>query len=184
MPFVLIALTSLLLGAVADAAAESTLDGGERIVAFGRVLYAPGPANTVWILCAASAAVALAWTAAVAYARGRRLERRMAEELDERWEELSHRSAGAESRSALLEWRVVELQNQLSDLLAQRDRVVDEMVAVRDRTSELQHLVDQRNQDLIRRQEAERTGLVVVPDMGEAPGGLPPTAEPATSEPA
>jgi hypothetical protein len=183
MSFALIALTSLLLGAVADTVAESTLDGGERIVAFGRVLYAPGPTETLWILCAASAAVALAWTAAVAYARGRRLERRMAEELDGRWEELSHRSAGTESRSALLEWRVVELQNQVNELLAQRDRAVDEMVAIRDRTAELQLMIDERNRELSRRPEPDRPGLVAVPDVDGPPPGLT-AADTATSEPA
>jgi hypothetical protein len=55
---------------------------------------------------------------AVAYARGRRLERRMAAELDGRWEEISERSASDATRIRLLSWRVAELQtlvNRLGD---------------------------------------------------------------------
>ena len=58
------------------------------------VLAAPSVAVTIVVLCAVSASAALAMAAAVAHARGRRLERRMAAELDEHWAALAEREAG------------------------------------------------------------------------------------------
>ena len=57
-----------------------------------------------------SASAALAMAIAVAYARGRRLERRMAAELDERWAALAERDAGDAARKNLLSWRIAELK--------------------------------------------------------------------------
>ena len=57
---------------------------------------------------------------ALAYARGRRLERRMAAELDGRWEEISERNAGDATRIRLLSWRVAELQTLANRLTAER----------------------------------------------------------------
>ena len=97
---------------------ESARTRGRELVAFGSVLAAPGGTAGVLILCAVSATAALAMVTAVAYARGRRLERRMAAELDGRWEEISERSASDATRIRLLSWRVAELQtlvNRLGD---------------------------------------------------------------------
>ena len=96
---------------------ESAATRARELVAFGSVLAAPGVTVGVWILCGVSASAALAMVTAVAYARGRRLERRMAAELDERWEEISERSASDATRIRLLSWRVAELQT-LTDRLA------------------------------------------------------------------
>ena len=96
---------------------ESARTGARELVAFGSVLAAPGATVGIWILCGVSASAALAMVTAVAYARGRRLERRMAAELDGRWEEISERSASDATRIRLLSWRVAELQT-LTDRLA------------------------------------------------------------------
>ena len=96
---------------------ESARTGARELVAFGSVLAAPGATVGIWILCGVSASAALAMVTAVAYVRGRRLERRMAAELDERWEEISERSASDATRIRLLSWRVAELQT-LTDRLA------------------------------------------------------------------
>ncbi|MDP9185339.1 MAG: hypothetical protein M3O29_06710, partial [Actinomycetota bacterium] len=56
---------------------------------------------------------------AVAYARGRRLERRMAAELDARFAELAERDAGDTARR-LLTWRLAELQTLVDRLLEER----------------------------------------------------------------
>jgi len=72
---------------------------------------------------------------AVAYARGRRLERRMAAELDGRWEEISERSASDATRIRLLSWRVAELQtltDRLADDLAARRTGPPRLVVVPD----------------------------------------------------
>jgi len=109
---------------------ESARTRGRELVAFGSVLAAPGGTAGVLILCAVSATAALAMVTAVAYARGRRLERRMAAELDERWEEISERNAGDATRIRLLSWRVAELQTLV-------DRLEDERAATRKGPSRL-----------------------------------------------
>ena len=99
---------------------ESARTRGRELVAFGSVLAAPGGTAGILILCAVSATAALAMVTAVAYARGRRLERRMAAELDGRWEEISERNASDATRIRLLSWRVAELQTLTNQLTAER----------------------------------------------------------------
>jgi len=96
---------------------ESARTRGRELVAFGSVLAAPGGFAGIWILCGVSATAALAMVTAVAYARGRRLERRLAAERDGRREESCERSGTDATRIRLLSWRVAELQT-LTDRLA------------------------------------------------------------------
>jgi len=90
------------------------------LVLFGHVVAAPPVSATIVIVCAVSAAAALAMAIAVGYARGRRLERRMAAELDARWAELAERDAGDAARRELINWRLAELQTLVDRLLADR----------------------------------------------------------------
>lgn len=99
---------------------ESARTDGRALVLFGHVVAAPPVSATIVILCAVSAVGALAMAVAVAYARGRRLERRMAAELDARWAELAQRDAGDVARRELLNWRLAELQTLVDKLLADR----------------------------------------------------------------
>src|SRR5262245_57603895 len=99
---------------------ETARAEGRALVLFGHVVAAPPVSATIVILSAVSAAAALAMAIAVGYARGRRLERRMAAELDERWEELAERDAGDAARRELLNWRLAELQTLVDRLLADR----------------------------------------------------------------
>jgi len=118
VPTFFIVLATAWSAVVIELVLESARTRGRELVAFGSVLAAPGGTAGVLILCAVSATAALAMVTAVAYARGRRLERRMAAELDGRWEEISERSASDATRIRLLSWRVAELQtlvNRLGD---------------------------------------------------------------------
>ena len=99
---------------------ESARTQGQELVLFGNVLAAPAVSVTIVVLCVVSASAALAMAIAVAYARGRRLERRMAAELDARWAALAERDAGDAARKNLLSWRVAELQTLVEQLLAER----------------------------------------------------------------
>ena len=92
---------------------------------FGHAVATPPVDATIVILCAVSAAAALAMAIAVAYARGRRLERRMAAELDARWAELAQRDAGDTARRELLNWRLAELQTLVDRLLEDRRVAVE-----------------------------------------------------------
>jgi len=119
-PVLFIVLATAWSALVAELVIESARTGARELVAFGYVLAAPGGSVGIWILCGVSATAALALVTAVAYARGRRLERRMAAELDERWEEISQRNAGDATRIRLLSWRVAELQTLTNQLTAER----------------------------------------------------------------
>jgi len=98
---------------------ESARSGG-GLVFLGRVLAAPPPDVTVLILCAVSASAALVLAITVSRGRGRRLERRMAAELDHRWAELAEHETSDDAIRRLLSWRVAELQKLVEQLLAER----------------------------------------------------------------
>ena len=120
-PILFIVLATAWSALVAELVIESARTEARELVAFGSVLAAPGGTAGILILCAVSATAALAMVTAVAYARGRRLERRMAAELDGRWEEISERNAGDATRIRLLSWRVAELQTLANRLTAERE---------------------------------------------------------------
>jgi hypothetical protein len=77
-PVLFIVLATAGSALVIELVIESARTGARELVAFGYVLAAPGGSVGIWILCGVSATAALALVTAVAYARGRRLERRMA----------------------------------------------------------------------------------------------------------
>jgi hypothetical protein len=114
-----IVLASLWCAVVVELVQESVRTEGRALAAFGHVLAAPPLAVTMVVLCSVSASAALALVTAVAYARGRRLERRMAAELDARFAELAERDAGDTARR-LLTWRLAELQTLVDRLLEER----------------------------------------------------------------
>ena len=104
---------------------ESARTDGRALVLFGHVVAAPPVSATIVLLCAVSAVGALAMAVAVAYARGRRLERQMAAELDARWAQLAERDAGDAARRELLNWRLAELQTLVDRLLADRQAATE-----------------------------------------------------------
>ena len=94
--------------------------GGRALVVAGHTL-ARGPASvTIVVLCAVSATAALAMAAALAHARGRRLERRMAAELDDHWAALAEREAADAARTRQLAHGVAELQTLVEGLIDER----------------------------------------------------------------
>jgi hypothetical protein len=125
MLFFPIACASLWCAVSIEMVWESARTKGEALVVFGHVVATPPVEATIVILCAVSAAAALAMVTAVAYARGRRLERRMAAELDARWAELAQRDAGDAARRELLNWRLAELQTLVDRLLEDRRAAVE-----------------------------------------------------------
>ena len=96
---------------VVETIIESTRAFGGTILFLGRTLIAPGIRPGILILCGLAASAGLAWATAVAYARGRRLERRMAAELDARYQEMTTKAAGDAARAGLLTWKVGELRD-------------------------------------------------------------------------
>jgi chromosome segregation ATPase len=146
---------------VVETIIESARTFAGSIQFLGRSMLAPGIRPGVFILSGLAASAGLAWAVAVAYARGRRLERRMAAELDERYQEITAKAAGDVARAGLLSWRVAELRTSMDELTARRDEILAEMEYARRRTSELRALSDDYKRSLTDLQDR----LVVLPDI-------------------
>ena len=146
---------------VVETIIESARAFGGSIMFLGRTLLMPGIRPGILILCGLAASAGLAWTAALAYERGRRLERRMAAELDARYQEMTTKAAGDAARAGLLSWRIGELRTSMDGLLAERDRIQAEMELARRRTSELRALSDDYARSLTELQGR----LITLPDI-------------------
>jgi len=175
MSYVLIVLAAGYAAAATQTVIESTRTGGRTIVAFGNVLFEAGLPQGIWILCGLSASAALAVAAAVAHARGRRLERRMAAELDARYEQASMQATGDVARERLLGGRMVELQTSIDTLTAQRDKVYEDVMHARERLNAAGQVVSVPDAPLT---PTTPEGAVVVPE-----GGIVVPEAPAAPEP-
>jgi hypothetical protein len=143
----LIALAITWLVAVVDTVYESASVAATKIVMFGRTLYVPETQEIgVWIVCGLSASAMLALVTALATVRGRRLRRRLAEELAE-VERSKMREVGDVALAQLLPNRISELQTSVDTLTAQRDAILTEIREA---------------------QEQRSTPVVVVPEPAEA----------------
>lgn len=151
--------------AVIQSVIDSAKTDVATIIMFDRVLLEPGLPAGIWILCGMSAAAALAWVAAVAHIRGLRLERRMAAELDARYQELSSSATGDAARAHLLEARVAELQTWYERSTRERDEALMQLEEVQEELHRLQV-------------EASRASVVAIPEASEtqraagSPSGL------------
>jgi hypothetical protein len=146
---------------VVDTIVESGRAGGGSLVALRRTLLTPGVRPGILILCGLAASAGLAMAAAVAHARGRRRERRMAAELDARYQEMTARAAGDIARAGLLSWRVAELRTSMRELTGRRDQLLAEMELARRRTTELRALSEDYKRSLAQLQDR----LIVLPEI-------------------
>lgn len=118
---------------VTSAVLQSAAVGATQIVAFERVMYTPQSVEeSILLLCAMSASAALALVTGIYMVRGRRLERRMAAELEDRMATRLERDAEDSAVPRLLEHRVTELQTSVDTLTAQRDAIYDEIRGLRE----------------------------------------------------
>lgn len=159
--YIAIVLATAWTAVVVETIIESARAFGGSIQFLGRTMLTPGIRPGVVILCGLAASAGLAWAAAVAYARGRRLERRMAAELDARYQEITAKAAGDVARAGLLSWRVAELRTSMDELTARRDEILAETELARRRTSELRALSDDYKRSLTQMQDR----LIVLPDI-------------------
>jgi hypothetical protein len=159
--YIAIVLATAWTAVVVETIIESARAFGGSILFLGRTMLTPGIRPGVVILCGLAASAGLAWAAAVAYARGRRLERRMAAELDARYQEITAKAAGDVARAGLLSWRVTELRTSMDELTARRDEILAETELARRRTSELRALSDDYKRSLTEMQDR----LIVLPDI-------------------
>ncbi len=159
--YIAIVLATAWTAVVVETIIESARAFGGSIRFLGRTMLTPGIRPGLVILCGLAASAGLAWAAAVAYARGRRLERRMAAELDARYQEITAKAAGDVARAGLLSWRVAELRTSMDELTARRDEILAETELARRRTSELRALSDDYKRSLAQMQDR----LIVLPDI-------------------
>jgi hypothetical protein len=148
---------------VAETIIESARASGGSILFLERTLLTPGIRPSTLILCGLAASAGLACAAAIAYARGRRLRRGMAAQLDTREEEVKVQAAGDAARTGLLEWRIAELRTSMEDLTKRRDQIVAEMDLARRRTSELRALSEDYKRSLSKLQDR----VVMLPDADD-----------------
>jgi hypothetical protein len=161
--FVLLAATFVWATLAVDLVAESAARGGRALVLFGSVLMHTSPeAGTIAIAgVAALAGAGIAATAASV--RGRWLEQRIAEEVDERYQEMAVRAAGWEAREDLIRWQITDLEREQGRLIAKRDELLDDMQTARRATAELRR-VARRQKEAIFRVVRAADEVVIVPD--------------------
>jgi hypothetical protein len=127
--WIFLALASVYSLLVADLVLESAFSGAKKLYLFGNLIAEPGKPEGTWVVTALAATAGLALASAIAYLHGRRLEQRMAADLDDRWQELSRQAAGTEARNELISWRIAELHDQIERQTAKRDLLADEVSA-------------------------------------------------------
>jgi hypothetical protein len=88
---VLVAVAAGLSAAALDVVAESARSGAREIMMFDHHLASPGSPAGAWILGGLALVVAVAWAAALAWQRGHRLERLIADELGRRRDHATYR---------------------------------------------------------------------------------------------
>jgi hypothetical protein len=145
---------------VVETIIESARAFGSSILFLDRTLLTPGIRPGILILCGLAASAGLAWSAAVAYMRGRRLKKRTTTELETRVEEVKVQAAGDAARAGLISWRTSELQASMDELTERRDQIVAEMDLARRRTSELRALSEDYQRSVTKLQDE----LVKLPD--------------------
>jgi uncharacterized protein HemX len=127
-----IAWTAVVFDLVSETAGRS-----RGIVAFGTVLAEPGRTVTLWVVAGlvASAVLALALALGAAWVRLR--ERRVAVELDARFERLAAEEASAAARRDQLARRLEELHRRIETLSRERQATEDVLSRERRRVREL-----------------------------------------------
>lgn len=169
----LVGIASVWSVVVVDVVAESASSGGTKISLLGRVIARTIPQTGAISLAALAASAAVGLSAALAFVRSRRMERRMAAELDARWEEISRNEAW-ETRHRLFEWRRDDLGTTLERLLAERDKLLHETRLLRQRTTVLREAALKQRASLERFatevNNASQRGetipeLIVIPDV-------------------
>jgi len=144
-----------------------TGQGRDGIAVFGVALADPGRPATFWIVAGLAASASLAMAIAVGAARGRHLERRMARDLDGRFDRLAEREAELRKRRDAVAERVAELHRRTEALARERDRVERAVEAERRRAREIRTVTARTVRavdEMARELETGAERLVVLPD--------------------
>lgn len=153
---------------------------GRGLVLFGQLLADPGPGWTLAIVAVVAASAALAMGAAVGSVRGRRLERRMAAELDARWDELARIETEQRERRDQLAGRVAGLHRQLEALMRERAEIEQHVQVERLEARSIRTSIHRTARSL-GEMLADIDAVVAVPEAEE--GAVPEAEEKATPTP-
>lgn len=171
---ILLVVSAACAAAVTDIVVESASSGLTQLTMFGNELFTTGGRAGIFITAALVAAAAAALMASLAALHGRRIEKRMASDLDERWQQLSERNAGFEARNELLTWRARELENQIEDLSAQRDEMIEEMDTSRSRARQIREQARELKRTMVSAQDGGTAeDIVILPDAELEGAGAP-----------
>jgi len=179
----LVSIATVWTAVVVDVVAESASSGGTNISLLGHAIASATPQTGVICLAALAASAAIGLAAALAFVTNRRMGRRMAAELDARWEEVV-RNQASEARpdaraSQFFEWR--------------RDKLLAEMQQIRERTAALRRAGLEQRASLERFatevESASRRGetipeLIVIPDVDLGEGASVTSSDSGSSDPA
>lgn len=158
--FILAALATAWTTIAADAVVESTLDSQDRLLLFGRTMVVTGPTVEVFACVGLGMSVAIVITAWIQGSVQWRHEVNMRAEVDKRWEEISTRNAGMEGRNELLEWRLLDLQEQVDALVVRRDALLTD--TQRDLEEAKEAVRATRSRESLRQLQ---DSMVVLPDV-------------------
>jgi chromosome segregation ATPase len=167
--YVWIGVAALYAGLVTAVIVESAR-APRSIILFGQVVAEPGRAWTLAIVATLAASAASALATSIAYVRGRRLERRMAAELDARWEQITRKEVDLRARRDVLTDRVAELHRQMETLARERARIEDELVQERMRAGSIRAQVRRTASsldDMVQILETEAAAEVAEGSTGE-----------------
>lgn len=153
---------------VIDVAAE-TAAGPRGVIAFGAVLAEPSREATVWIVAALAASAALALSVAIGAVAFRRRERRLAAQLDARFERLAADEASLAARRERLTDRLRTLHRRIEELARERQEIEDVLSRERRRAAELHTLTIRTARELEHAtREIEAGDVVELPEAGAA----------------
>jgi hypothetical protein len=157
-------------GAVAvDVITESALTDGPVIRLFGRTAAEPAPRTATLLLVLAGISLGAIVMAGITTLLQNRRARAFGAEIHRRTEERALTYAGLVAKNDLLTWRINELQQHADELLAKRDKLLDELGRVSARTKELRAEARLSEETLAELTEQ----LVVMPELRSTPDDPP-----------
>jgi chaperonin cofactor prefoldin len=125
---------------VVDVVAETAAAPGAGINGFGVVLAEPGDTITIWVIAGLAGSAVGGLVLALTRTTHDRVERRVAADLDARFERLASESAAFTAQREKLAGRVAELHGRIESLTRERQAIEDQLSRQRNRLARLRDL--------------------------------------------
>jgi hypothetical protein len=138
--FLRITLAAAWAGVVVDVVVETAAAPAAGITAFGVVRAEPGVTATIWAVAGLAASAVAGLALAFALTWNDHVERRVAADLDARFERLAAESAVLGARHEKLAARIAEQHRRMESLARERQAVEEELGRQRRRVARLREL--------------------------------------------